>query len=358
MRRLTALSGFDAKGPACFLLEMGSSRLLLDLGEGPDHGRRPDLSGVGPVDAVLVSHAHHDHVGALDLKGQVGHPPVHATALTRDLAGLGPQVRSLPEAGRTQIAGLSVETGPCGHAPGAVWMRIGGADGLLYTGDCSAESTLYPHAAPPPAAALLFDASYAAYDDPLDGAAKALGDLSRQGPLLLPAPAAGRGLEMAIHFHRLGRQIALCPAHFGVAERLLAQASLGAVHSAELAAALKGARRLEADSDPGGVMIAAKPNAEGGVAAALAARLSSDGSARIVFTGHLAEGEPAHALVASRKASFRRWNVRPRLSEIRAILGRVNPSIAMPAFVKATGRGEIEAAIPDRRFASGPWMVW
>ena len=40
--RLTVLGGFDAKGPACFLLEIGSAWLPLDLGKVqaglPGHG--------------------------------------------------------------------------------------------------------------------------------------------------------------------------------------------------------------------------------------------------------------------------------------------------------------------------------
>lgn len=358
MKRLTALSGFDAKGPACFLLEIGAARLLLDLGEGPDQGRRPDLSAVGPVDAILISHAHHDHVGALDLGRAVGDPPIYATALTRDVASLATDTAILPTQGRAEIAGLSVETGPCGHAPGGVWMRIGGPEGLLYTGDCSAESTLYPHLPPLPAAALVFDASYGAHDEPLDVAAGTLGDLSREGPLLLPAPPAGRGLEMAIHFHRLGAGIGLCPAQRRVGELLLAGGTLDAASAAELRTVLLDCRTLDGTSAPAGVMIAGQPNAEGGVAEALAARFSKDASARIVFTGHLAAGEPGEAMVASGSASFLRWNVHPRLSEIRAILAAVDPAIAMPAFVKAAGRADIAAAIGGRPFATGPRMVW
>lgn len=358
MRRLTALSGFDAKGPACFLLEIGGARLLLDLGEGPEERRRPDLSGIGRVDAILISHAHHDHVGALDLKRAVGDPPVFATALTQRIAELAPDTGLLPSEGRTEIAGVGVETGPCGHAAGGVWMRVGGPEGLLYTGDASAESTLYPYAAPPPAAALVFDASYGAYDRPLDLTAGALADLAREGPLLLPAPAAGRGLEMAIHVHRSGARIGLCPAHRRVAGLLLGEGALGEARASELRAVLQSARTLDEASEADGVMIAGQPNAEGGVARALAARMSEDGSARIVFTGHLAEAEPGEALVASGRAAFLRWNVHPRLSEIRAILAAVDPAIAMPAFVKSEGRRDIETAIFDRRFADGARMVW
>lgn len=60
MRRLTALSGFDRKGPAAFFAQIDGHRLLLDLGEGPDEARRPDIVGLGPVDAILLSHGHPD----------------------------------------------------------------------------------------------------------------------------------------------------------------------------------------------------------------------------------------------------------------------------------------------------------
>ena len=57
MAALTAISGAGAKGPACFLLEAEGRRLLLDLGYGPQPGLWPDVSGVGKVDALLLSHA-------------------------------------------------------------------------------------------------------------------------------------------------------------------------------------------------------------------------------------------------------------------------------------------------------------
>ena len=38
-----------------------------------------DVSAVGEVDAVLLSHAHRDHAGALGLLVKLGSPPVYAT---------------------------------------------------------------------------------------------------------------------------------------------------------------------------------------------------------------------------------------------------------------------------------------
>ena len=77
---LTAISGGSGKTPACFLVETGRVRLLLDIGLGPQPGLLPDVTGVGKVDALLLSHGHRDHIGGLHLRRQLGDPPVFAPA--------------------------------------------------------------------------------------------------------------------------------------------------------------------------------------------------------------------------------------------------------------------------------------
>lgn len=83
MPRLTPISGCGAKAPACFLVDTGSARLLLDLGYGAQPGVWPDVSRVGRVDALLLSHGHRDHAGALKLLPRVGSPRVYATNIVR-----------------------------------------------------------------------------------------------------------------------------------------------------------------------------------------------------------------------------------------------------------------------------------
>jgi len=360
VRRLTALSEFGVKGPAAFLLEIDRRRLLLDLGEGPDGRARPDVSGIGRVDAILVSHGHADHAGALDLAASLGEPPVFATAPVRKLAACARLAQAQPLArGSSKVLGIPVETGPAGHAPGAVWMRIGGADGLLYTGDCSAESVLYPWEPPPPAAALLFDASYGTFDAPLDEAVEAIGALAAQKPVILPAPAAGRGLEMALLLSEAGLAVAACAAHCRTAETLLGCADwLTAGAEARLHRFLERCRPIEPDAPLPPVTIAAKPNADDGEAEGLVRRWAGSEAAAVVFTRHLAAGSPAEEAVAEGKARFIRWNVHPRLSDLRRLLERVRPRAAMPAFVEPKGRRALSKALAPWPIKESPWMEW
>jgi len=367
MNRLLAVSGFGTKGPACFLLEMAGRRWLLDLGEGPDFNARPDLSGIGPVDAVLISHLHHDHTGALDLISAVGSPPVFATDLTRRLMGasrLPASISSLPMNGRTEVAGVAVETGPAGHAPGAVWMRIGGPGGLLYTGDYSGEGKLFPATSPLPAKAMVFDASYGVADAPLAEQVMELETAIGDGPCLLPVPPAGRGLEMALHLMDAGRRVALCPAHRRVAEMLIDQSvELADGTATALARLLQTSLPLAhntADRQrlPDAVMIAGTADAARGAAARLAARIVADGGGRIVFTGHLAAGTPAESLTKDGRAAFCRWNVHPRLSGTRALLAAVRPAIVMAAFLDVDGVRRLARTLPAENFAWTSEFAW
>lgn len=343
MPKLTAISGVGAKGPACFLYEAEGRRLLLDLGRGPDGDRLPPLKGIGRIDAVLFSHGHADHTGGLDLWESLGRPPLFATRPTIALSQHAPLQAAEALEDRDEILGIPLETGPCGHAPGAVWMRLGGEAGLVYTGDVSLESTLFRSSLPPRAAALVFDASYGTADAALAEQAADI-DAAIQGPVLFPCPAGGRGLEMALHFLDRGSAVALCPSHRKVAETLLSHEHwLTEGGRAALEDLLARGGRLTEDSPIEGVMIAAGPNAERGVAKALAERMAAGGKGQVIFTGHIAAGQPSEAMVKAGTARFLRWNVHPRLSEQRVLVEAVRPRQALAAFCLPDALAELRA---------------
>jgi metallo-beta-lactamase family protein len=107
-----------------FLVEGGGSRVLLDAGlfQGPKElrlrNRAPWPVEPGTIDAVVLTHAHLDHIGALPLLARAGFRGLATcTSATRDLAAL-----LLPDSGRLQEeeARYANRKGYSKHAPGAL----------------------------------------------------------------------------------------------------------------------------------------------------------------------------------------------------------------------------------------------
>ena len=195
MATLTVISGVGGKGPACFVVDTGRARLMLDLGYGPAPGQWPDVSRVGRVDALLLSHGHRDHAGALTLAPSIGNPPLYATASV--LARIGKDGTALPLDGAAEVCGVRVRCGRNGHAPGGVWLHLDVGDCLVYTGDYGVESPVYAFDAPPPAATLVLDGSYGDYSGSLEDCIAHFGPALSGGSALFPVPADGRGPEIA-----------------------------------------------------------------------------------------------------------------------------------------------------------------
>ncbi len=333
MPRLTAISGLAAKGPACFLVEADGARILLDLGEGPQPGLLPDIGAIGQVDAVLLSHQHADHAGALRFLPRIGSPPVYATAIVRRSLPEALAVSTLPLRGTTDVRGIAVTTGRSGHAPGGVWLHLAVGAGLLYTGDYCVESPLYAYDPPPPAATVLIDASYGDYESPIAECFRAVDVLlAEPGPIVMPLPARGRGPEIALEVLRRGVVPAL-DAEVLQSTRSLIEADIDCVKPE----ALDDLRRLVAAARaPGatfeGVTITAPATAAGELARRAAAAQESGASLRFVLTGYVAPSTPADALMKAKRAQLVRWNIHPRLSDNRELAKSIGARTVLPAF--------------------------
>jgi len=92
-----ALGATDEIGASCHFLKINGTGLVLDAGadpenEGEESLPRLDLIRKNPdwyIDHAIVTHAHHDHFGALPvLIRQFPHVHVHMTGATRDLVDL------------------------------------------------------------------------------------------------------------------------------------------------------------------------------------------------------------------------------------------------------------------------------
>lgn len=332
MARLTAISGLGAKGPACFLLETGHARLLLDLGYGPAPGQWPDVSGVGRVDALLLSHGHRDHAGALKLAPEVGNPPLYATSAVLDRIGHGSEGTALPLRGEADVCGIRVRTGRNGHAPGGVWLHIDVDGGFLYTGDYGVESPIYAYDVPPPAATVVLDASYGDYGGSMKDCAAQLAPVFERGAALVPVPPDGRGPELAYHIATahgilpcLGADLRASIVRMAGSER----DSLRPGVADELARIARDAPPI---TGPQGILLTGRADASDGEAASLAESWEREAGPEIVFSGYFPPGSPAQRLVDSGRARYLRWNAHPRLSDNVELARSVEAKTVVPAF--------------------------
>ncbi|HET8625654.1 MAG TPA: MBL fold metallo-hydrolase [Gemmatimonadales bacterium] len=250
------------------LVEAAGARVLLDAGlfqgrRAESHARNVEQS-VDPrrVDAVVLSHAHVDHVGRLPLIVRRGfHGPIYATPATRDLSAVmladaaniqekdaqwlwargqaGPSAEPLygvadAVAVQELMVGLpyrrmlhlrkhfTVEFTDAGHILGSASVDLRVADPaphrIVFSGDIGRSGLpIVRDPQPPegPVDTLIIEATYAdRTHESVDDAERQLGELIRRvaargGKVLVPAFALGRAQEVIYSLHRLWRDGAI-----------------------------------------------------------------------------------------------------------------------------------------------------
>jgi len=109
---MTPTIGVRYVGHATVLLELGGLRILTDpflrdrLGPLRRHGPTPLPAALGPIDVIVVSHAHPDHFDRASLKAVAGDPLVIVPR------GLGGAVRRSGLRAREVVAGETVAIAP------------------------------------------------------------------------------------------------------------------------------------------------------------------------------------------------------------------------------------------------------
>ncbi|TPM37807.1 MBL fold metallo-hydrolase [Mesorhizobium sp. B2-3-4] len=335
--RLDLLGGFGEKGRTSLAVNSGDDRILLDVGikvgaSGAEY--YPALDGpVDDIDAVFVSHAHEDHVGALSWLLSRGYGgPVFMTVETRDEAPATLAAYAEPgdfrrfplprdrielfEPGDTLASGnLTIRTGRSGHVVGGVWFTVDdGQSHIAYSADVVPDSNVFVMDTIPRCDLLVFDASYGA--DPVPGAARAreISEWVARHPqgCLLPTPLSGRSLEL----------IAALPGpfaiHAGMRSSLEAQMDAGASLLPGVSEILR--RRLQGATDwtdtdplPSMPLLADDGMGEAGPSSRvlpLAGRVGHP----VLLTGHLPSGSPGEILYKAGRADWIRMPTHPTLS--------------------------------------------
>ena len=143
----------------CFLLraERSDRLLIVDPGEEPERLLNAAELMEGEIEAILITHCHVDHIGAVSPVAAATEAPVYCPRLEANLLseintivqvpGLGPYENYEPDelvsGGETlELAGLTLDViATPGHAPGHVTYSVRGED-AIFSGDVLFQSSV------------------------------------------------------------------------------------------------------------------------------------------------------------------------------------------------------------------------
>jgi len=154
--RLFPFGGVGEFGKNMMVYALGDDAIMVDCGMGfPEPGQHgvdiviPDISAIDDLGlklhAVVLTHGHEDHIGALPLLLPELNVPVYGTEMTlgllaekmNEVKGFKPELRALPENERVQLGPFGIEAIPVTHSiMDAVSIAIHTPPGIvIHTGD-------------------------------------------------------------------------------------------------------------------------------------------------------------------------------------------------------------------------------
>ncbi len=332
---IEVLSGLAAKAPAAIVLQTAQKRFLLDSGACIGTAHVP-WTFPADIDAVFISHDHIDHIGGV--ANIPAHIPVYCSEFVASRLPAHCHAITLPIQGTTHVMGITVTTGAAGHALGGIWFHFAVEGGVFYSGDFSFESELYRFDLPPAANIALLDMSYGNYDTGMEMQKQRLSAVLHaqcgSGYVLLPVPASGRGIEMAIWLmDRYPGQVGIDRNGFQHINQAMLGLDMGLkIESGRCLRAMHQSVRIiddPIDIQSNDIILAGSPDLDCGLAKTLIDHHKKC-LRNIVFTGHM--GPLVREVQEQHSCSFIRWNVHPTLSDNLRMIRHLQCRTVIPLF--------------------------
>lgn len=338
MQRLHLQGGFGEKGRTSVLIDDGESRVMLDAGikvGAPSEDYHPLLAHpASEIDALFITHAHEDHIGALCwLIGQGFAGPVFMTPTTQsemlatldqyahvfDLANYPVSKTAIEvfEPGdELSLASHRITTGHTGHVAGGVWFAVqSGGKRILYCGDVVPESAVFPMTPMPEGDMMLLDCSYGDDRTPASVRAERIVAWVAERPKgsVLPTPLSGRSLEL----------LAILPGQLAIAdlmyeplrEQIDDPKLLRPGVTDRIAERLDSALRWKPGSPLPECPLLVHDGMGSAGPAALALEMAEQSGHPVLLSGHLPDGSPGHRMREQGSADWFRLPTHPTLPQ-------------------------------------------
>ena len=373
--RISLFGGFAEKGRTCFGVESGGYRLLLDAGvKTSARGHRDYYPAIEPsdlsaYDALVITHAHEDHVAALGylivhgFRGRILMTPETRADAEQSITDYGlpshveafrrAQVEPLALGVRVaELGPFKLSNGRSGHIAGGVWCRLEHSpSSLVYCSDVAPSSTVFAFDPVSRCDALIIDASYGDDATPFGDRAVEIQAWirSKSKGSVLPTPLYGRSAEL------LAIVPGACALAPGMRDALREQIDETAWLTADGGSLLRSRLKRAKDWTPDEPLPDLPLLCHDGMGMSGTSRDILERARKTLhptlFTGHLPHDSPGQRMVAERLADWIRLPTHPTLPENVAMVETAQPQIVIGHSCEADVLQRLGSHIANLRIA-------